>query len=263
MSEEGNQEVTQTASEIEAQQFGWVPKEEFKGDESQWRDADEFLRRGQEINGFLRKDLEKIRGKNTVLERELQAVRQAVSEFKEFHEKTEQRAYDKALAELKAQKKEAIREQDGDTVVEIDDAIDELKASRTTPKPEVKTNEAVYQQQFVEWSAENPWFSKDKSLQAASNGYADIVKAENPTLVGREFLDAVAEKVKEAFPEKFQNTSRERPMAVEGAQSTPRSNSTKKSYADLPADVKAQCDIFVGQKLLTREQYVKDYFEQE
>ena len=262
--DQGGQDSVTLAAENEARKFGWSPKEEFKGPEEQWRSAEEFLQRGKEINGFLRKDLEKIQGKNQSLESELLEVRKAVQEFKKFHEQTEDRAYKKALADLQLQKKEAITDADGAAVIEIENKIDELKESRTaSPAADTKEsnpNDELYRQQFITWSSQNDWFQNDVSLRAAANGYADVVKAENPGLVGTPFLEAVAAKVKEAFPEKF-TSNRDKPQSVEGNTSTPRSNSSKKGYADLPQEAKAACDMFVGQGLMTKEQYIKDFFE--
>jgi hypothetical protein len=257
-----NDSVTQ-ASEIEARKFGWSPLEEFKGEESQWRTADEFLQRGKEINGFLRKDLQKIQDKNDLLETELRSVRETVGEFKKFHEQTEERSYKKALADLQAQKKEAITDGDGSAVVEIENAIDKLKEERTPvqAKPEVNPQDEIYRKQFVSWQGQNEWFQKDKSLRAAANGFADEVKLESPGLIGTDFLEAVGNKVREAFPERFEQNAREKPSAVEGNTGTPRGNGNKKSFADLPPEAKAACDKFVKEGLVTREQYINDYFE--
>jgi len=36
-----------TPVELQARDSGWVPKEEYKGEEHKWVDAGEFLRRGE------------------------------------------------------------------------------------------------------------------------------------------------------------------------------------------------------------------------
>lgn len=255
------------AAQTEARKFGWTPKEEFKGDETQWKTAEEFLQRGKEINGFLRKDLERIQGKNLTLEQELREVRKAVEEFKGFHAETAERAYKKALKDLQDKKKEAIVLGDGEAVIEVENQIDELKESRV--KQEVTSTEAtkevpdaIYQEQFIAWQSENPWFNEDKALRAAASGFADEVKYENPNLKGKAFLEAVSEKVKGAFPDRFDESPREKHPSVEGnSGGGNRSGSNKKSYADLPSDAKAACDKFVKQGLITKEQYIIDYFE--
>lgn len=264
MSEENTvPEVNTEAQAAEARKFGWVPQEEFKGDPSQWRDADEFLKRGREINGYLRKDLEKITGKNAQLESELREVKEVMKEFKKFHEETEDRAYKRALTDLKKQKVEAIQTGDAEAVIAIDEQLDELKEARQTKPTEAPApNNAAQQAILNEWIGENTWIQSDIALQAAANGFTDIVRAENPGLVGRAFLDKVKEKVQEAFPDKFRNTTRDIPSAVEGGTSTARSTTTKKSYANLPAEAKSACDRFVKQGLMTQEQYITEYFQE-
>ena len=112
MAEENQEGVenksTPSAEEVEAKQFGWVPQEDFKGNPDEWRDAETFLRRGKEINGFLRKDLDKIMRLNQSQAAELAEVRATMEEFKKFHNETEQRAYKRAFDALKAEKVEAI-----------------------------------------------------------------------------------------------------------------------------------------------------------
>lgn len=51
--QEGNEVL-----EKEARVFGWVPKEDFRGSEDDWVDADTFVKRGKEINPILRKNNE-------------------------------------------------------------------------------------------------------------------------------------------------------------------------------------------------------------
>jgi len=48
------------ATEKEARAQGWAPKEEFRGKETDWIDADVFVQRGREINPILRKNNERI-----------------------------------------------------------------------------------------------------------------------------------------------------------------------------------------------------------
>src|SRR3972149_6496674 len=64
----------------EAKQFGWVPQDDFKGDPEQWRDAATFLQRGKEINGFLRKDLEKIQKTLQQRDHDVQEMRETLNE---------------------------------------------------------------------------------------------------------------------------------------------------------------------------------------
>ena len=71
-----------------------------------------------------------------------------------------------------------------------------------------------------------------------------------------DFLASRKEKVQSTFKK---STPSARPSPVDV--STPsRGSTSKKSYADLPAEAKQACDKFVKQGLLSKDQYVKDYF---
>jgi hypothetical protein len=255
--------VQENVSEREASVFGWVPKEEYKGDPEQWRDADSFLQRGKEINGFLRKDLDKLKGEISRRDSELAEIRSTVQEFAKYHQETEARTYARVLEELKQEKKSAIEVGDGERVIAIEDKIEEVKAAKQTPvvQPQQATDKNEQQRVFQEWIVDNPWYEKDKQLQISANGLIDEVRNENPNLFGRSFLDKVKEKTQEYFPEKFKNPSRDKPSAVEGATgSNAVSNKGKKTFADLPPEAQAACQKFEKQKILTREQYITDYF---
>lgn len=257
--------VVPDASADEARKFGWVPKEEFKGNPDEWRDADAFLKKGREINGFLRKDLDKLRGKNSELESQLAEMKSVMQEFRKFHQETEERAYKKALDELKAEKKAALTEGDGDRAVEIDERIESLKEERTkkvTTESEVKPQQEFKPDPtFLSWAEDNRWYNTDRELTEFADDYAEIVRKRNPGLVGKEFLDTVKERVKRGFPEKFENGNRTRPSPVDGS-STVRPNGKGKTYADLPSEAKAACDKFVKQKLLSQAEYVKQYYSE-
>jgi hypothetical protein len=59
------------------------------------------------------------------------------------------------------------------------------------------------------------------------------------------------------FPQKFENANRRNPAAVEGSTPTRKAGRT---WADLPADARSAGERWVKQGLLTKEQYLRDYF---
>ena len=111
----------------EAKRQGWVPKEEFTGPEDKWTDAENFVKRGKEINAILRKD-------NEFLKREVAEMKSTMMEFKKYHEETAKREYEKALNDLRQAKKEAIEAGDGERVLQVEDRMDELKGARQEEK---------------------------------------------------------------------------------------------------------------------------------
>lgn len=237
----------------EAKRQGWVPQEEYTGPEDKWVDAETFVKKGKEINALLRKD-------NEFLKREVSEMKSTMMEFKKFHAETEKRAYERALADLREQKKEAIAAGDGEKVLEVDDAIDELKEARQKEAAEAKRPSNQPDPVFTEWNEENRWFGTDKELTDEANLIGEAIKKRQPHLVGSEFLDEVTKRVKKMYPEKFTNANRSRPSPVEANSPNKAAKSNGKSFNDLPAEAKAACQKFEKQGLVTREQYLKEYF---
>ena len=69
-------------------------------------------------------------------------------------------------------------------------AIQPVRASATdySKTPEVKS-----------WKSDNPWFGTDYAKTQFAMRYAKQLQQERPDLVGRPFLDAVSEKVRDTF----------------------------------------------------------------
>ena len=240
------------ATLAEAKRQGWVPQDEYNGPEDRWVDADTFVKKGKEINALLRKD-------NEFLKREVSEMKTTMMEFKKFHADTEKRAYERAMLDLREQKKEAINTGDGDKVLQIDDAIDELKIARAQEKVEVRPSNQP-DPTFVQWNEDNPWFGKDTELTEEANLIGEVIKKRQPTLIGSDFLEEVTKRVKKAYPEKFTNTNRNRPSAVEGTTAPRASSKGGKGYNDLPPEAKQACQKFEKSGLLTREASLKEYF---
>lgn len=258
---ENNEGTSQPSeSEVKAQRLGWVPKEQFKGNPEQWRDADEFLKRGEEIHGYLKADLDRLHSTLNAKDREIAEIRSTMEEFRKFHNETESRAYKRAIDELKQLKATAVEQGDGQKVVEIDDQIDQLKEAQKAPSEVKKTTPAQVNNDFNDWLPANRWYGSDPDLTQIAEDFGEVIKKQRPNLVGKEFLDEVTKRVKQYAPEKFENPYRSQATVGSSTDSrSPAGNKKKKSYENLPADAKQACDKFVKQNLMTKEQYVAEY----
>lgn len=221
------------AVEAEAAKMGWTPKDQFKGDPAKWRPADEFVERGKNLMPLLQAQVKK-------QDRELAELRQVTKDFAAHLSKTEQRAYDRAFTDLKAQRAEAITAGDAETFGKVDDQIAELRkevdAKAVKAAPAAETDDPVYN----EWATRNATWLKDPKMEAFGTAAAGYLRASGETAQGAEFLDLVAKEVKAKFPEKFTNPRREAAAAVEGA--APGARKGGKGFADMPADARAACD---------------------
>jgi len=271
MSEEQTVVITEApAVESEARAQGWVPKEEFRGKEEDWIEAEIFVQRGKEINPILRKNNERIQKELDLTKRQMEELRRTTEEFKAFQKEAYERKlkdYETELSDLKDLKKKAVSEGDGDMVVALDDKIDELKAQKSAEKPpkEAESQTQQYdpkvQEEIAAWTSENSWYSTDTKLRTITDAVAKSVRAEHPFLVGKEFLDELDKALEDVLPAE-KTGKKERPRSpVSGSKTTSQDSGKagKKSYDSLPADAKAACDKFVRQKLMTKEDYVSSY----
>ena len=270
--QEGSQEAPEAAQhESEARAQGWVAKEEFRGSEDDWVDAETFVRRGREIMPILRKNNEKLLKELGEAKKIAEEARESAKEFREYQKQQFERKtkeLESQLEQLKQAKRDAITQGDGDRAIAIDDAMDELKEQRQEAKQDLKAAEdkakevpqVTQDPTLNEWMDKNDWFGKDTRLTGMANGLGVELRRENPSLQGKAFLDKLDQELAEMLPEKF--SKKRTPNPMEGAPNgtaRPSVSSGKKSYNNLPDDAKSACDKFVKQGLMTKEQYVAEY----
>jgi hypothetical protein len=259
-------ETTESIQE-EAQTQGWVPKEKFHGRESDWVDAETFVKRGREILPILRKNNATLMQDLNATKAQLNEFRQAAEEFKVFQRESYERKaadYERQIQEIKENRAQAISDGDGQRVNALDDALDEAKDNLKVAQKSVQ--DAGKQPAapngidpgLQEWMDRNEWFGKDKRMTPIANGIGESIRMDFPDLKGKAFLDKLDEVLAEEFPAKFGRSSRGSPVES-GSGRQGRGNIIAQSYENQPSDAKAACDKFVKQKLMTREDYVKAY----
>ena len=270
------QEVQQIdpQTEKEARLFGWVPKEEFRGSESDWVDAEVFVKRGKEINPILRKNNELLMKKLDEKAKEIDSIKESVEEFKKFQKESFERKsaeYEVQIAQLKTKKREAIAAGDGDTVVDIDDQIDSLKeaqkeakaeaAKKPEPTPKTEAQASVPDDPDLQsWLGRNQWFGQDTEMTDMANGLGASVRKQFPHLTGRAFLDKLDDKIAEYFPQKVLG-KKAKGSSVDSTGNVRGGTSTgKKSYDNLPDDAKQACDRFIKNGWIkSKQEYVDSY----
>lgn len=151
-----------SAAELAAS-MGWRPEEDFKGPKDKWVDADTFLA-NREKNLGIAKDSNK-RLEQTVRDqaKKLKRAEAVIGQLKTF----EDRAYQRALSELKAQQKAAV--EDGDTARfdKLDKELDDLRANAPAKEDQKQVD---MQEVFTEWLIDNSWYKEDSLKQQ----YADL-----------------------------------------------------------------------------------------
>src|SRR5690349_8946842 len=100
-----------TAIEQKAMEMGWRPLEEFEGAEEDFVDAKEYVGRKPLFD------------KISTQSREVKQLRQAVEALKTHYTAVRETEYNRALAALKAERKTALNEGDGDKFEALTDEI--------------------------------------------------------------------------------------------------------------------------------------------
>lgn len=257
MTDETNEtaEALEPTVEDRAKDMGWRPKEEFKGDESRWVDAETFVKKGEEVLPIVKANARKAEEALAKAQAEIAEMKDSFKEFKKYHSQTEQRALAQARKELEREMAEAVEAKDHKAVREI--AADMAALSKDV---QTDANGNPYQtpdhaKVLNQWRGENPWFGSDRVMTAAANAVAD--ELEQAGVKGAEQLAEVVKRMRAEFPHKFENANRKTPAAVEGSTPTRKAG---KTWADLPPEARQTADKWVKQGLLTKEQYLKDFF---
>lgn len=245
--------------EQKALKMGWTPKDKFKGDPDNWRPADEFVERGENMLPIIKAQVKR-------QDREIADLKDALQKFGEYHTKTEQRAYEKAYNELREQRAKAIAEGDGAAFDRVDDEINTMREQFSAPKIEIKTPDSETDPVYVAWKERNQWVNDPKAEQWAfqyGNYLINAGKAER----GFDVFEKITKAAKTEFPDKFSNPRREAAPSVEGG--VPAARRGGKSYADIPASDRAACERMAKNGFPDNEkaqaqfkaEYTKSYFE--
>lgn len=229
---------------------GWSPKEKWKGADDQWVDAKEFVERGRQFQSTLKE-------KNQTLERRLQEQEDANKRAVKMFDKLNENAKKDALDKIRTQQKQAL-EEDNDTL------YNELESKKTELHEEFKVEAPNTQPQpdpnVEAFRRENSWYGADPIMTDYANRYCNQMAAEGKTVAQQ--LEETKRYIVGHFPDKFENPKREAAPTVSTA-SAPSKVNKATGWKDIPAADKKIAEGIMKSTGLTKEQYVKEYFELE
>ncbi len=181
--------------EDRARSQGWVPKDEWAGDAAQWRPADVFIDRGELLG--------KIKSQSA----ELREVKGMIGYVSEQNRKLYQAGYEKAIADLEAQRDVAIEENNPKAVREIDKSIRAHEtALEEAKRPLTPSNNDVLEaakERFETFKGANSWYEKDEVMHDWANGAAVKFKTANKNASDSDIYEHLSKTVRVKFPEKF------------------------------------------------------------
>lgn len=249
-------EVEYTAIELQAMEQGWKPLAEWDGDPSEHRSAREYVDRGELLS--------KIKTQGV----QIRESQQMLTHLAEHNRRTYQAGYERALAELKAQRAAAMKDGDIDTALALEERIDQHKDAIA----DIKRQPAAPQQQtvspvYADWLRKNEWYSTDDVMRHTANGLAVKLGKEKPGVTEEEVYDYLHKKMREEFPHKFKKSV----VSPPGPDGSGRAPASAKSAGGKSGDAfeallatfdehaaKAARNL-VKQGYLTKEKYVEDY----
>lgn len=277
--EETRTEVDEAAvAEASAREKGWVPKEEFRGDQSKWVDAPQYL----QINGHLRNDrdrvradLDQVRQQNANLAAQLRAQQAALDALQTEVVETKTTDLAATEAELTAQIREARKADDFDLEESLRDKREEVRRQKLgltvdKAKPSAQATgggaSAVESPEFKQFLHDNPWFETDRVMAAASVAILSELNASGATkdLTPGQRYTLAAQKTKERFGMQ-EGRGASKMEGSRGGADAGGGDGTGKSYADLPSDARTACDklssrvVGPGKKFKTEAEWRKSY----
>jgi hypothetical protein len=234
--------------ETEARDLGWVPKNEFKGDPTKWRDPEEFVKWGEEFLPFVRADNKKLRAELDTIKKSHTEEIGRFSKVVDSVKKRLEAEYADKVAKLETERKAAVKAGDTAEFDRIDAKLDQLKKDGPVETDKPQTAEQTAEQVQRDWQAKNTWYDTDDELGAYAFGYSNKLAAKNPSMSLSENLRLTEEHVKAKYPDKFgqKKAAANGHAAVDGGGAFPTAGGTReKSVDDLPSDARAAGERFV------------------
>ena len=240
--------------ESKAKDKGWVSKEDFKGNSENWRDAETFLNSGypETLASRLKEATVRINEMNDTL-----------SQFKDHHNQTlkrERKAHEQELKELKKVQRAAVK--DGDEVAydKASEQIDTLEVNVSDQLQQKQDNEVkIEYDKFVD---RNPWFMSNDEMRSVAEGVSNSLVSKNPRMTVSDNMRKTENRIRELYPEHFENKRRKSPTSVEDGTSTAviGQNKGKMTFANLPMEAQKAGKRFVKEKLYDNiDEYVRDF----
>ena len=236
--------------EAEAREQGWKPLSEFKGPDDKWTDPRTFVEKGEKISGILKSRLDR-------QEQQIAELRKANKEYGDYQRSLRDKdraAAERRIAELEAQRAEAITNGDGTQFTMLDREITQVRADIDSAPP---VQNGYGPDVETQWVQENPWYGQDQALTAFADGVTGMVEAEG--YQGKARLDEIARRTRETFPDRFENPNRKGNNAVDSGGELETEDRKAHTFENLPDDAKAACKRFVSAGVTTKEEYVKNF----
>lgn len=247
--EGGQQEAVETPEEPKqfdpeavARLAGWAPKDEWRGDPGEWKDAATFLVDTVAVNKSLRTRLKDV---ETTTQRITRTADRIIEENRR-----------KAVQEAEARVRQAVEYGDADAAIEATRQLTQVNQPQHTQDAD-----------FQAFVARNSWFNTHPAATALAVGVANDLERRGVTDTAQMAQEVEAE-VKRRYPELFPQEQRQEPRTqrtappVQGGGRTPAAQPKQKGVRDLPPEALKAGQDFERRGRCTLAEYAKTYFEE-
>lgn len=260
-------DTTEMSVEDQARSIGWLPKEEFQGNEANWVDAQTYVERGETVVPYLKADrrklfgeVEQLKGALSSRDRELAELKESVEILKQTTNQERIEQLETEAKELRLQLREARRSDDAETEIEIEDRIETnreaLREAKAKPAVKPQTGgqqtpppDAGLQAAIDQFKRENPWYDADPAMRAAAHAMIPTLATapDYNTVTAQERFRRLSKAVAEKFKMDQSNASATTRVEGSGGNGSQQSSgggakAGAKTFANLPADAKAQIE---------------------
>lgn len=240
-----------------ATKMGWIPEERYKGPLGEWKSAAEYLSRGREIlpivranNRKLLNELNDAKAQLAELKGVLTTQQQTTKDLLQHQVDAIKQGVESRLADLRAEKKAAIKDGDHDLAADLEEQIDKTRdqlAEANKPKAVASPPPAPQGVKVEPWAQEfaddnSEWLSVDKRRTALFQGIAQDLFETTELRAGA--LLSEAKKQMEAMldkaPPQRMGKSEGGSGGWEGSGSA-GGRAGSSSFKDLPSEAKDAC----------------------
>ena len=227
----------------QAKDMGWTTQEEFKGKPDLWVDAETWVQRGTNYLPIVNKHRKKLMGEVTTLKAALAESQAAILALQEGQTAEVQRKVKEARQQLLLNLEQAktdgnIKQEVALTneLIELNSAAKEVQETKPAAKSTISSD--TMDPVFLEFAEQNPWYGVDVRKTNKANGIANLIRSDeaNDHLTGKQFFV----KLLAAMNGEPLNSK------VAGGGSTSSNTGAGgdggKTYNDLPAEAKSQCE---------------------
>ena len=260
--ETGGSDTQARDYEAEARDMGWVPQDDFHEAPEKWINAEEFVKRGENILPILRANNKKLRQESLTKDAAIATLQQslanqgkAIKALQKGYSESTRKEVEAAKTALLEQLKAAKTAGDVDTEVEVQERLTELRdadraAKKKDAEEETPQGSEKLSKVFAEWNTQNPWFGDTSNLENRQKTRAIIkigeeLRAKGELSVGFEFMDKCVDLLT-----KQEKASPKATSKVEGSAGGRTAAKTGRAFDRLPKEAKETChvdnDSFVG-----------------